>query len=40
MLAGAEHGGAELGKDLFGQIGVGQQPGGAAQRRKKAEAPG
>ena len=40
MLAGAEHSGAELGKDLFGQIGVGQQPGGAAQGGKEAEAPG
>ena len=40
VLAGAEHGGAELGEDLFGQIGVGQQPGRAAQRREEAEAPG
>ena len=39
MLAGAEHGGAELGKDLFGQIGVGQQPGRAAEAGKEAEAP-
>ena len=40
VLAGAEHGGAELGKDLFGQIGVGQQPGRAAQARRGSRGAG